>query len=421
MLEVGDDNRYYLSLILDPFIIGYNSGPRRPVLEDVRRHTIIGESLDRINAMMRMQFPVADIPEPDSCYKTMEVFVKHTTKHTAVYPTSEENFKDWMDVMAVIAAVAGLDVEKTPLMTVAMAVTSPLQVHGPNIEIMKMAMQRCYPIVSTVCPMAGTTSPYSLAGTSLMANVEALIPVLITQVYKPGHPVYYSVGPSVTDMKTGHDLYYRAEKMIFKTVGNQMGKFYNLPISGEAGGTLTYRPDVQNGAESTAYLMASIAGGQNIIGGIGSCHNANGMSAEQIIMQCGLADMVEFFSRGIKTDAKHIGFEAIERVGVGGNFLTDELTLDLLRSDEFFERPFLDLSGGYHENSPGMYEIAHNKAEELCANYTSTVPSDVREAIQRFFYDRYQDEQTKAIRSYPKNLNKITIQPNCSMAKKLLR
>lgn len=133
MLEVGDDNRYYLSLILDPFIIGYNSGPRRPVLEDVRRHTIIGESLDRINAMMRMQFPVADIPEPDSCYKTMEVFVKHTTKHTAVYPTSEENFKDWMDVMAVIAAVAGLDVEKTPLMTVAMAVTSPLQVHGPNI------------------------------------------------------------------------------------------------------------------------------------------------------------------------------------------------------------------------------------------------------------------------------------------------
>lgn len=269
--------------------------------------------------------------------------------------------------------------------------------------------------------MAGTTSPYSLAGTSLMANVEALIPVLITQVYKPGHPVYYSVGPSVTDMKTGHDLYYRAEKMIFKTVGNQMGKFYNLPISGEAGGTLTYRPDVQNGAESTAYLMASIAGGQNIIGGIGSCHNANGMSAEQIIMQCGLADMVEFFSRGIKTDAKHIGFEAIERVGVGGNFLTDELTLDLLRSDEFFERPFLDLSGGYHENSPGMYEIAHNKAEELCANYTSTVPSDVREAIQRFFYDRYQDEQTKAIRSYPKNLNKITIQPNCSMAKKLLR
>ena len=40
-----------------------------------------------------------------------------------------------------------------------MAVTSPLQIHGMNVEIMKMAMERCYPIISTVCPMAGTTSP----------------------------------------------------------------------------------------------------------------------------------------------------------------------------------------------------------------------------------------------------------------------
>ncbi len=392
-LEVGGDNRYYLSLVLDPFIIPYEGEPRRPVLEDVRRHTILGESLERVSAMMRMEFPVADVPAPDSYYKTMEVFLQQTTKHTAIYPTSAENCRHWMDAMAVIAQAAGVDVDATPLLSIAMAVTSPLHIHGPNIEIMKMAMERCYPIISTVCPMAGTTAPYALAGTMLTANVEALAVVLITQVYQPGHPVFYTTGPSVTDMRTGHDLYYKPEKMLFKLASVQMGKFYHLPISGEAGGSLTYRADVQNGAESMAYLLASVTGGQNIIGGLGSYHNANGMSAEQIIMQCGLVDMAEYFARGMDLSEAKLGFDSLQRVKPGGNFLTDDLTLELLRGEEFFESPYLDLSGGNVAGAPSMVEIAHQQAIDLVANHVPTVPHQVVEAVAQFFAEKYEDKQ----------------------------
>ena len=389
-MEVGGDNRYYLSLILDPYIFDYNDGLRRPVLEDVRRHTIIGESLERVDILMRMQYPVSDVPEPDSYLKTLEICLCHHTKHTSAYPTSAENCRQWMDVMEVIADAAGLDVDTTPLMSVAMAITSPLQVHGENIEIMKMAMERCYPIISTVCPMAGTTSPYSIAGTALTANVEALAPVLIAQVYKPGHPVLYAVGPSVTNMVTGHDLYYRAEKMLFKTIGTQMGRYYGLPVAGEAGGSLTHRADVQNGAESMAYLLASVAGGQNVMGGLGSLYNANGMSAEQIIMQCGLADMAEYVSRGVEMSDARLGLESIRNTGPGGNFLTDELTIEQLRGDEFFTSPDMDLSGGYEADAPGMYEMAHEKAIALVGSYTPTVPEKVRDAIRGYFRDKYQ-------------------------------
>ncbi len=390
VLEVGGRNRYYLSLILDPFIVDYRDGLRRPVLEDVRRHTILGESLNRVNSMMRMQFPVTDVPEPDCYYKSMEVFLCHTSKHTAAYPTSEQNCRDWMEVMEVIADVAGFDVATTPLLSLAMAVTTPLQVHGPNIEIMKMAMSRCYPIISTVCPMAGTTAPYSIAGTCLLANAEALLPVLIAQCYKPGHPVFYTVGPSVTDMKTGHDLYYRAEKMLFKLVGVQMGKFYKLPIAGEAGGTLTHRADIQNGAESMMYLLAAMTG-QNVVGGLGSLHNANGMSAEQIIMQCGLADMAEFVTRGVNVSDHLLALDSIARVGPGGNYLTDPLTIEQLRSDEFFKSPYVDLCGGYVPQAPGMHEIAHQEVERLVGQYRPTVPQQIRDAIRSHFQKKYRD------------------------------
>ena len=385
VLQFGGDRRYYLSLILDPVIADYEAGLRRPLLEDVRRHTILGESLDRVDAMMRMQYPVSDIPEPECYERTMEVFLAHTTKHTSVYPTSVANCRRWMDVTEVIADAAGLPVDTTQLLSIAMAVTSPLQIHGPNIEIMKMAMERCYPIISTVCPMAGTTSPYSLAGTVLAANVEALLPVLIAQVFRPGHPVFYAVGPSVTDMRSGRDLYYRVEKMLFKIAGIQMGKYYALPVAGEAGGTLTHRADVQNGAESTLYLLASITGGQNLVSGLGSLHNANGMSPEQIVMQCGLADMVEYVSRGIDIDDHKLGLESLLRTGPGGNFMTDDLTFDLLRSDEFFNSPLVDLSGGYTDAAPGMLEIAHRKVAEIVESYQPTVPEKIREAIAKFF------------------------------------
>ena len=260
-------------------------------------------------------------------------------------------------------------------------------------QILKMAMKRSYPILSTVCPMAGTSSPYSVAGTMQMANVEALIPVIITQLYKPGHPVGYGIGPSITDMYNSHDLYYKPEKMLFKIAATQMGKFYNLPIFGEAGGTMTWRADIQNGAESFAYLLASHTGGQNIIAGLGSLHNANGMSAEQIIMQCGLVDMAEYLARGIDMSEEKMAFDSISKVGPGGHFLDDDLTMELLRSNEFFHSDYLDLSGGYDLLAMGTYEIAHNKAEELVRDYKSNVHEKVQNAVRDFFLKKYHDKK----------------------------
>lgn len=396
-LEVGGDNRYYASLVTDPWVTDYRDGRRPPKLEDIRRHTIIGESLDRISALMRMQYPVSDIPEPDSCLKTMEVFLCHLTKHVSIYPTSVENCREWCEVYERIADALGLDLSRHPLLSVAMAVTSPLQIHGLNVAIMKMAIERNFPIISTVCPMAGTTAPCTVAGTALLSNVEALAPVLIAQAYKPGQPVLYGFGPSSTDMRSGHDLYYKAEKVFFKTIACQMGKFYRLPVSGEAGGAMTWRPDVQNGAEGMAYLLASHLGGQNLMGGVGSMDNANGMSAEQILMQCGLIDMAEYLARGVDMSDHKLALDAIHRAGPGGNYLVDDLTLELMRSDEFFHGGCFDFSGGYEPGALSMVERAHEQAGNLVSDYRSRVPGPVQEAVKGYFYEKYQDKSVAGL------------------------
>ena len=390
-LSFGGSNRYYGSIVLDPLISDYEEGLRPPKLDDLRKHVIISESLDRVSVSQRMQQPVTDIAGPDSYLKTMEVFLSNTSKHVAAMPSSLENCQEWLEATSVIADAAGLDINETPMLTLALAVTSPLRIHHINVEIMKSAIENGCPLIPTVCPMAGATSPYSVAGTALQGSAESLAAVLLAQLYKPGHPVFYSFAPSVVDMHSGHDLYYKAEKMIWKTMCCQMGKFYNLPISHEMGGSLTHLPDMQNGAESFAYILASICCGQHKLGGLGSLGNANALSAEQMIMQCGLLDMAEYVAQGVDMSDYKLAVDSIIDVGPGRDYLTDQLTLDLLRSDEFFNSPYFDLSGGYVKGAPGMYEMAHQRVEELVANYSPRVPDRVQAAIKDFFKDRYQD------------------------------
>ena len=47
---------------------------------------------------------------------------------------------------------------------------------------------------------------------------------------------------------------------------------------------MTYRYDQQNGAEGILFMLAAAASKANLLAGIGSTHNAIGMSAEMMLI-----------------------------------------------------------------------------------------------------------------------------------------
>ncbi|MBN1555901.1 MAG: trimethylamine methyltransferase family protein [Phycisphaerae bacterium] len=381
------ESRFYGAILLDPNVVDYHEGRRKPVLEDVRRHTIIAQSLPHVSALMRMQQSITAIPGEAGYLATMETYIRHHNKHLHIMPTDMDNCRLWLELLDMLQDHYGW-ADRSPVATIAVAVTSPLQLHDINCQLLQTAIDRGFPFTTTVCPMAGATSPYTVAGTALLANVDALLPILIAQVLKPGHPSYYVTAPSVMDMRSGHDLYYKAEKVKFKLIAGQMSRFYQLPASGEFGGSMTYQHDMQNGAESMAYILASVLGGQASMIGLGSLDNANGMSGEQIIIQHAMLEMAEYLRKGVSMDRLEADARSIARAGIGGNFLADEWTLENLRGDEFFDSDLFDFSGGYHKDSEDIYERAHHKADELVENYTHVVPDKTRDAIQAFFDEK---------------------------------
>ena len=146
---------------------------------------------------------------------------------------------------------------------------------------------------------------------------------------------------------------------------------------------MTSRRDLQSGAEGMLFMLAAHQSRADLLVGIGSCGNAMAMSGEMMLVQTAWLNAARFLTAGINTDA-HLAVENIQRTGPGEHYMADDLTLELLRSDEFFSNELFDY-GELHEGQPAMFERAHEQIEELTAGFECPHPEGVQEELRRFF------------------------------------
>ena len=385
VIRVEGRSRGYGSLVIDPWIIDYETRlPRRPVLDDVVRHTRLGDALETVDFLYRMDFPPADVPGPTACLKTMEAFAVNTTKHMLAAPASMSSMHDWLELADIFAD--GTSASGCPFITFSAPVTTPLTFDGLNADIMKTAIRKGAALTAQTEPIAGTTAPLTFAGGLLMGNCENVFLVVMSQLIRPGTPIFYSVGNALTDLSTGRAIFYNADKMLWKIASSQMADFYGLPMEGETTGSLTGRYDVQCGIEYALLMLPTLTCGRGLYNGLGSCYNACGMSAEFIVIQADMVALLERISKGIDTGDQMLGCESIASVGPGGHFLEDDLTIKMLRSGEFFTAGSFDRLGEQSPNrqEDSMLTRAHQRVAELLDGHTPAVDPKVAEQVRRW-------------------------------------
>ncbi|MSU69212.1 MAG: hypothetical protein EXS39_00235 [Opitutaceae bacterium] len=327
---------------------------------------------------------VTDFTDATSSLRALETHLLNHAKSYTVMPASLESLLQWIEIARVLAR--GGDI--CGLLSTAVAAASPLALNNLNAEILIRAVEAGFPVICTVCPMAGSTSPYSLAGSLLQSHIEALMVVLATQLVRPSAPVLYGSGLSLTDLRDGHDLYYTLDKVLWKIGSVQLGMAERLSVLAECGGTMTHRHDAQSGAEGMLFMLAAHATGAHVLSGFGSCYNALGMSVEMMVIQDAYLKAARFLGRGINTDDLHLAVANLQRAGPGGQFLNNDLTLELMRSDEFFSSDIFDSSGD-RPKGRSLLERAHARVEAAVANYVSPVPGDVQEGLRAYFRRLY--------------------------------
>lgn len=385
--SIGDGVQKIFGIVIDPFIIDYESGvPRLPRLEDVRRNTILNQKNDMVYSMSRMDFPVIEYTDATSTWRSLETHILNHTKHYTVLAANDKDFETWVDLTSMLSEKTGIPVGK--LLSAGVPTLSPLALVDINCNILKQCTKHGCAVIPTTCPMAGTTSPYSVEGTLLQSNAEVVFLAAMTQLLNPGNPFLYAAGASVSDMRTGHDMYYTFDKVFWKIGSVELAKSYGIPCTAEMGGTLGHRYDMQSGAESFTFMLSAVNSGPDVIAGLGSCYNANGLSSEMIVIQQEWLRIAQYLTRGLSEENIERSFESLKAQGPGGNFMMDDLTIEMLRSDSFYKGDILDCSCGYEE-SKSILERAHARAEELTTGFVSPVPSDIQESIKRYFADMY--------------------------------
>ncbi len=65
--------------------------------------------------------------------------------------------------------------------------------------------------------------------------------------------------------------------------------------------------------------------------------------------------------------------------------MMDDLTLENLGGDEFFESNIFDLTGAYKEETVSIYEKAHQKVNEIVSNHKTVLSEKTQEKIEAFF------------------------------------
>ncbi len=386
---IGGGEQFAHAIVTDPWIVDYDTQrPRRPRLDDVRRHTVIAQLLDVVAGISLMDFPVTDVEEPLSSLRAFEEHVLLNDKHILIYATGMQRLEDWLEIARILGGDD--DLAQSRLASVAVGMLSPLALSDLNAEFLFSACAHNLPVIPTVCPIAGMTSPYSMAGTLLQGNVECIGLAALTQVVRRGHPYLYAFGPSVGHMRYMHDMYYTLDKVRWKLASIQLAKSYDIPVAAECGGSMTYRYDQQNGAEGILFMIAAANAGADLIAGFGSTYNAIGMSAEMMLIHAAWLNAAHYLQRGIAIDDLGPGIESLKRVGPGGNFMADDLTVQMLRCGEFFADRLFDYAGGMEtlQNSPSLQERAHRQVEEMTATCRSPLSGEVQEGIRRFFAGR---------------------------------
>ena len=377
-VEIGTESRVFGSLILDPWVIDYDTQtPRRPLLHDVARHARLGDALENVDFMYLMDMPTGDVSGEDAYIRVMETFAVNTVKPIMAAPSSLESLKRWIELAEILAD--GHSLAERPILCLGAPVTTPLTFNALNAEIMKTGVRRGLPICAQTEPIAGITAPLSFAGGLLMGNCENLFLVTMAQLLKSGAPIAYSIGNALMDYQTGRAVFYPADKMLWKIASSQMAQFYRLPIEGEATGSMVGRYDTQNGIEHALHMLPSAVSGGGMFNGMGSCYNACGMSPEMVVIHSDLQRLMERIRMGVNVNDEMLDVDSIIAVGPGGHFLEEDLTIEMLRSGEFFTTGCFDRLG---EQSPNRFEDsmlarAHRRVEDLLSSHKPAVPDHI--------------------------------------------
>jgi trimethylamine--corrinoid protein Co-methyltransferase len=362
----------------------YPSGQvRTPTLEDMVAFTRLGDALPLIKGVtphfLRLDQKIH--PDVEELY-IFQAMVKNTSKQCWTAPRNERTCRAWLDLGEILAG--GRKLSERPVVHLLVSSTAPLSWDVDSVRNLVLGAERGVPVVLLGGPICGASAPLTLVGALVNRTAEWLFGLTLAQIVHPGLPVILGdVGSSLLDMRTADLGTGGPEYAVSSIAGVQMADFYDLPSYSCTPWTDSKTMDAQFGIESLGGWLSAVASGVDISLNAGSLNKVTTGSLEAMIIHHELLLWMERYMAGVLVNEETLAFEAIQRVGPGGNFLSDKHTRTWLRRGENIYSKIFDRTA-VAAVKRDLLEVAHARVDELLSSHPSDVPASLCQEIDDF-------------------------------------
>ncbi|MBF0363137.1 MAG: trimethylamine methyltransferase family protein [Oligoflexia bacterium] len=289
------------------------------------------DAIDCIN-MVAPLYP-NDIPEKYRDVSVLETLFLNTSKHVNIRTFSKKNL-DLLVEMGLAMAGGKENFRKRPLFSLFDSPISPLKFPELTVDVFLTAGKFGIPLFIATLPIAGATGPYPMAGMVQLLHAELLAGTVICQCANPGAPIILHPLAMNMDFHTMLALSGSIESTMITAAAIQVAnETTNLPLDVHGPWSDTYIADSQSMLERTFQALFPALSGTAIIAGFGDVQEGLAFCPIQLSIDEELIAYTMKALKGIPFDDDRLAKEAIKRVSINGDYMTEKSTVKYLRSD----------------------------------------------------------------------------------------
>ena len=341
--------------------------------------TRLADGLHNIHKIA-IQTPM-DAPHETADVHSLNIHLQNTSKPLMVLAYCPESVDFLFELMlAKAGSVEAL--RKRPMLLTYPTSLSPLQFKPMDMETILQSCRYGVPVVANSLAISGATAPVTVAGTALLASVEILAMLVMTQLFQPGTPVIGSVYTTSMDMATGNALLGNAESMLGRATASQFIKnCFNIPVETFSFMTDSYLSDGQAMVEKSLMPAMLDLAGSDIQYGAGRLGGATAASPIQLILDDQLFTIIEKCNADVVINEDTLALQEILDNSPEGNFVTTDHTLRYCRESI---RPSLFVADSLdHWQTKGSKSLYERTVEMYKDIRTQLKPQDIPDETRR--------------------------------------
>ncbi len=358
---------------------------RPTVLKDIENVAKVVNSLENIDYVSNNGL-ASDVPQELHDMYSLRAMRQYCKKPNLVTATDKGNLMAMIDMCAEMAG-GYQELRRNPTLMLYNEPVSPLLNSKEAVQKLLLCAEYGIPTTYAAGGVSGGTSPVTLSGSIVQSNAEGLAGLVMHQLKRKGSPFIFGYVYGALDMKTTVNSYGGPELAMVHAVMADLGKYYQLPTYSTAGCTDSIVVDAQAGLESMFSIMSAALSGGNLVHdngytGIGMIGNL-----DMLMLNNEIISYVKRFVRGLKYDEESFAVDLIDKVGYGGDFVSQSHTMKHFKEEVYYPKfmnrkqyPSWDRDGKPELNKK-LNIAVHKIIDNECENYLDSRTSKVFEEI----------------------------------------